>query len=102
MVLLVERHNYPEDYLEQEEEVHSLAAHPTGLPLRTFDQKNLSLQHHPHECDNEHLAHSEDLVRYQTWSVPIELPYFALAVVACTRACLVTKLVVVWVVTAPL
>ena len=102
MVLLAERHNYPEDYLEQEEEVHSLAAHPTGLPLRTFDQKNLSLQHHPHECDNEHLAHSEDLVRYQTWSVPIELPYFALAVVACTRACLVTKLVVVWVVTAPL
>ena len=102
MVLLAECHNYPEDYLEQEEEVHSLAAHPTGLPLRTFDQKNLSLQHHPHECDNEHLAHSEDLVRYQTWSVPIELPYFALAVVACTRACLVTKLVVVWVVTAPL
>ena len=102
MVLLAERHNYPEDYLEQEEEVHSLAAHPTGLPLRTFDQKNLSLQHHPHECDNEYLAHSEDLVRYQTWSVPIELPYFALAVVACTRACLVTKLVVVWVVTAPL
>ena len=79
-----------------------MAAHPLGPVLRTFDQKNLSLQHHPHECDNEHLAHSEDLVRYQTWSVPIELPYFALAVVACTRACLVTKLVVVWVVTAPL
>ena len=62
MVLLVERHNYPEDYLEQEEEAHSLAAHPLGPLLRTFDQRNLSHQHHPHEYDNEHHSHSEDLV----------------------------------------
>ena len=62
MALLVERHNYPEDYLEQEGEAHSLAAHPTGSLLKTFDQRNLSRQHHPHECDNEHHSHSEDLV----------------------------------------